>query len=170
VEYAYRYQDDYEFIQWVKADSRESIISDFVTMAYLLDLPEQQEQARVVEAVKRWFQEYTDWLLIFDTADDLPMVREFLPYGGKGHILLTTREQATGRIAQRIEIEKMELDEGALFLLLRAGLINPDASLDAAFPADLKAARKIVQAMDGLPLALDQTGAFMMVSASNSGI
>ncbi len=40
VEYAYRYQDDYEFIQWVKAESRESIISDFVTMAYLLDLPE----------------------------------------------------------------------------------------------------------------------------------
>jgi DNA transposition AAA+ family ATPase len=26
VEYAYRYQNDYEFIQWVKAESRESII------------------------------------------------------------------------------------------------------------------------------------------------
>jgi hypothetical protein len=40
VEYAYRYQDDYNFILWIKAESRESIISDFVTMAHLLNLPE----------------------------------------------------------------------------------------------------------------------------------
>src|SRR2546421_7642722 len=33
VEYAYKYQDDYEFMYWIKAESRESIISDFVTMA-----------------------------------------------------------------------------------------------------------------------------------------
>src|SRR2546429_4321756 len=128
VEYAYRYQDDYEFIYWIKAESRELIISDFVTMAYLLDLPEQQEQeqSRVVAAVKRWFQEHTGWLLIFDNADDLPILREFLPSGGKGHILLTTREQATGRIAQRIEIEKLEPEAGTLFLLRRTGIITPD--------------------------------------------
>jgi tetratricopeptide (TPR) repeat protein len=163
VEYAYRYQDDYEFIQWVKAESTESLISDFVTMAYLLNLPEQQEQeqSRVVEAVKRWFQEHTGWLLIFDNADDLTLLRNFLPSGGKGHILLTTREQATGRIAQRIELEKMEQEEGALFLLRRAGIITRDAPLDAADPTDLKAAKEIVQAMDGLPLALDQAGAFI---------
>ncbi|HEY6287542.1 MAG TPA: toll/interleukin-1 receptor domain-containing protein [Ktedonobacteraceae bacterium] len=29
VEYAYKYQDDYEFTYWIKAESRESIISDF---------------------------------------------------------------------------------------------------------------------------------------------
>jgi hypothetical protein len=65
IEYAYRYQDDYEFIYWIKAESRESIISDFVTMSYLLNLPEQheQDQSRVVAAVKRWFQDNTSWLL-----------------------------------------------------------------------------------------------------------
>ncbi len=163
VEYAYRYQDDYEFIQWVKAESRESIISDFVTMAYLLDLPEQQEQeqTRVVAAVKRWFQEHTGWLLIFDNADDLTILRDFQPTGVKGHILLTTREQATGRIAQRIEIEKMEPEEGALFLLRHTGILTPDATLDTASSIDREAAREIVQAMEGLPLALDQAGAFI---------
>ncbi len=163
VEYAYRYQDDYEFIQWVKAESTESLISDFVTIAYLLDLPEQQEQerSRIVEAVKRWFKERTGWLLIFDNADDLTLIRDFLPSGGKGHILLTTREQATGRIAQRIELEKMESEEGALFLLRRAALLNLDAQLDTASPTDHEAAGEIVQAMEGLPLALDQAGAFI---------
>ncbi|MGZ3625416.1 MAG: tetratricopeptide repeat protein [Ktedonobacteraceae bacterium] len=163
VEYAYRYQDDYEFIYWIKAESRESIISDFVTTAYLLDLPEQQEQEQslVVAAVKRWFQDNSGWLLIFDNADDLTILGEFLPQGGKGHILLTTREQATGRIAQRIEIEKMEPDEGALFLLRRAALLAQAAPLEDASPTDREVAGEIVKAMDGLPLALDQAGAFI---------
>jgi tetratricopeptide (TPR) repeat protein len=163
VEFAYRYQDDYNFILWIKAESRESIISDFVTMAHLLNLPEQQEQdqSRVVVAVKRWFQEHTDWLVIFDNANDLTILRDFLPLGGKGHILLTTQEQATGRIAQRIEIEKMEPEEGTLFLLRRAALLAQDAPLDAASPTDRQAAMEIVHAMDGLPLALDQAGAFI---------
>ncbi len=163
VEYAYKYQDDYECSYWIKAESRESIISDFVTTAHLLDLTEQheQDQSQVVAAVKRWFEEHTGWLLIFDNADDLTILREFMPSSGKGHILLTTREQATGRIAQRIEIEKMEPDEGTTFLLRRTGIITPDDLLDAASPTDRETARKIVQAMEGLPLALDQAGAFI---------
>jgi len=163
VEYAYRYQDDYDFILWIKAESRESIISDFVTTAHLLNLPEQkeQEQSRVIQAVKRWFQDHEGWLLIFDNADDLTLLRDFLLSGSKGHILLTTREQATGRIAQCIEIEKMEREEGTLFLLRRTGLLAQDAPLDAASPAISEVARELVQVMAGLPLALDQAGAFI---------
>jgi len=163
VEYAYRYQDDYQAILWVKAESSDSLISDFVSIANLLDLPQQQEQEqhRIVEAVKRWFQDDIGWLLIFDNADDLAMVQGFLPSGGKGHILLTTRAHATGRMAQRIEVAKMEPEEGALFLLHRATIIDPDAPLEAAPKTDQDIARKIVQAMDGLPLALDQAGAYI---------
>src|SRR5438874_2619019 len=40
IEYAHRYQDDYDTIMWVKADSRETTMADFVTMAHRLNLPE----------------------------------------------------------------------------------------------------------------------------------
>ena len=85
----------------MRAESRETLLSDFVTLARLLQLPEQQEpdQRLVIEAVKRWFQEHTHWLLIFDNADDLVMVRDFLPTGGKGHLLLTTRSHGARRRA-----------------------------------------------------------------------
>ena len=162
VEYAYRYRDHYQAILWVKAETEVSIISDFVTIAQMLDLQEKQEQEqhRIVEAVKGWFQEHPGWLLIFDNADDLAMVREFLPTGSKGHILLTTRAYATGRIAQHIEVEKMEPEEGALFLLHRAMLLEPDAPLEVASSTDQDIAKEIVRVMDGLPLALDQAGAY----------
>jgi tetratricopeptide (TPR) repeat protein len=163
VEYAYRCKDDYKAILWVKAETDGSIISDFVTIANLLDLPEKQEQDqyKIVEAVKRWFLEHSGWLVIFDNADDLAMVRDFLPQGDKGHILLTTRAHATGRIAQRIEVEKMEPEEGAIFLLHRATILDPEAPLDDATKTDRDTAKEIVQAMDGLPLALEQAGAYI---------
>jgi tetratricopeptide (TPR) repeat protein len=163
VEYAYRYKDDYNAILWVKAETEGSINSDFVTIANLLNLPEKQEQDqhKIVEAVKGWFQEHTDWLLILDNADDIAMVQRYMQLGDKGHILLTTRAHATGRVAQRIEVEKMEPDEGALFLLHRAKLLAPNALLEAAQLSDRNIARVIVEAMDGLPLALEQAGAYI---------
>jgi tetratricopeptide (TPR) repeat protein len=163
VEYAYRYRDDYMAVLWFKAETEGSIISDFVTIANLLNLLEQQEQDqhKIIKVVERWFQNYTDWLVIFDNADDVAMVRDYLPLGSKGHILLTTRAHATGRIAQRIEVEKMEPDEGALFLLHRAKLLDSNALLEAAQLSDRNIAREVVKAMDGLPLALEQAGAYI---------
>ena len=122
----------YKAILWVKAETEASINADFVTLANLLDLPEkhEQDQRRIVEAVKRWFQEHTGWLLILDNADDIPMVRGFIPVGSKGHVLLTTRAHATGGVVRRIEVEKMEPGEGALFLLHRAKLLDPVAPLE----------------------------------------
>jgi tetratricopeptide (TPR) repeat protein len=134
-----------------------------VTLAHLLKLPEQQEQDQhlMVEAVKRWFHDRARWLLIFDNADDLIMTRAYLPVGGQGHILLTTRAQATSSIAQRIEVERMDPEEGTLFLLHRANILDLGAPLATASQIDRLKASEIVQEMGGLPLALDQAGAFI---------
>src|SRR5437588_10292678 len=40
VEYAYRYHDDYQFVLWARADTRESLVMEFVAFAHLLQLPE----------------------------------------------------------------------------------------------------------------------------------
>src|SRR5437588_2028930 len=41
VEYAYRHRDAYQYVLWVQANSRETLLSDLVTLAKLLNLPEQ---------------------------------------------------------------------------------------------------------------------------------
>ncbi len=163
VEYAYRYHTDYKAVFWIKADLREVLISDFVSIAELLNLPEKNEQDQngVVNAVKQWLQSNNDWLLVFDNADDLAMVKDFMPPAGTGHTLLTTRAQAMSRLARRIELDKMETEEGALFLLRRATIIAPAVSLDDAAEADRVRAREISGIMDGHPLALDQAGAYI---------
>jgi tetratricopeptide (TPR) repeat protein len=88
-------------------------------------------------------------------------VKPFIPPIFGGHILLTTRAQATGRLARRIQVEVMPLEVGTLFLLRRATLIASDASLEQASPADCETALQIVRDLEGLPLALDQAGAYI---------
>src|SRR6266568_4608324 len=110
VEYAYRYRDDYQYIFWVRADKREELVTDFATIASLLNLPEKnaQDQTVIVQAVKRWLETHSGWLLILDNADYLEMASQFIPPGGKGHLLLTTRAQAMGHLAQSVELEQMD--------------------------------------------------------------
>ena len=85
VEYAYRHKDKYKAILWVKAESRETLEPDYAALAAQLDLPEKDEkdQPKAVHGVKRWLENNPGWLLILDNADDLSMVREFIPSGKK---------------------------------------------------------------------------------------
>jgi tetratricopeptide (TPR) repeat protein len=167
VEYAQRHLAEYAYAFWAKADSRESLVSGYVTIAGLLKMPESKDrdQTLAVDAVKRWLNSHEDWLLILDNADDLGTVREFIPPGKNGHVLLTTRAWAVGTMARRVEIQEMGAEEGALFVLRRAKYIAEDAPLNIAIEADQATAKEIAKQLDGLPLALDQAAAYIEETA-----
>lgn len=167
IEYAYRFHGEYQTVLWAQAETYDVLWADFVKLAAVLHLSVRhaQDQGQAVEAVKHWLNDNTGWLLILDNVEDLGLIEEFTPAGGKGHILLTTRIQSTRTFAHRIELEQMEPDDGALFLLRRALRIERDASLEQASVADRTVAREISQLMGGLPLALDQAGAYVEETA-----
>ncbi len=147
----------------MRAATRETLDADFVKLAQLLDLPEkgEQDQAQIVDAVKRWLATKEGWLLILDNADDLSLAQQYLPTSHKGYVLFTTRDQAAGTIAASIEVEKLTPRDGALLLLRWSKRLDRDAPLDQARAADRAAAQRIVEEMDGLPLAIVQAGAYI---------
>ena len=163
VEYAYRYQAEYSYIFWVNASTREDIIVSLLEIVELLQLPQQQEQNqdKVVRAVKAWWNTHSRWLLIFDNAEDLTLLADYFPVGNQGHLLITTRDPVSGVFAQSLEVEKMDEQEALLLLLRRANLLALDASVEHASLAERQVAKQIVLEMDGLPLALDQAGAYI---------
>ncbi len=162
LEYAYRYRRDYRSILWVRASSQETLYEDIVTIAKQLNLSEKdvKEQAIAVDAVKRWLKEQTRWLLILDEVNDPDVVREFSPLAKKGHILLTTRNPRIHEVAEKLELEKMRPEEGALFLLRKADIIPLDEQLDLD-SENAVLATEISFNLDGLPLALDHAGAYV---------
>jgi tetratricopeptide (TPR) repeat protein len=163
LEYAYRYHQDYQAVFWARAESTEALITSYIGLAMLLRLPEREarEQEVIVQAVKKWLQTHRGWLLILDNADELTLLSDFLPPSLGGHLLLTTRATATGRLAHRLEIETLLPEQGALLLLRRAALIAPDAELSQVFPQEQELALQISQELGGLPLAVDQAGAYL---------
>jgi tetratricopeptide (TPR) repeat protein len=163
LEYAYRYYSDYDAILCTRADTQEALISGFVTFAEMLFLAqtEERDQLKIVQAVKEWLKTHARWLLILDNADDLSLVQDFLPPAGRGHTLLTTRASSMGRLAQRIEVDTLDSEQGALLLLRRVGRLAPDAPLEQAEAGDRAIALTITQELGGLPLALDQAGAYI---------
>ncbi|MEO8327092.1 MAG: FxSxx-COOH system tetratricopeptide repeat protein [Nitrospirota bacterium] len=162
VEYAYQFKDEYSQILWIKAESKESLTSDFAQLASVLDLREKQaqDQQEIVKAVQRWLQQHDLWLLILDNADDLSLIQPFIQGLQTGHILLTTRAQATGTIS-RVEVRELPEQEGAVFLLRRAKLADKGTSYETISQELRTQALAIVKELAGLPLALDQAGAYI---------
>lgn len=163
VEYAYRHREKYDAVLWVRADSVTALTSSMIELAQVLELPErnEQDQEMIVQAVLRWLRLHSTWLLIYDNIEDLSIAEQFLPKAGAGHLLFTTRTHALGGLAQRLEVQQMEPEVGALLLLRRASLLALQAALNMADPDEQRLAQALSQELDGLPLALDQAGAYI---------
>ena len=169
VEYAYRHRNAYQSVFWARAESTDLLISDFLALATLLDLPMRHEsrQGEIVAAVLRWLDTHKNWLLILDNADNLEEIRAYIPSMGNGHVLLTTRSFSTGTIAQPIKLDKMTVEEGALFLLRRMKRIRDKTQIENVPEIIWSQARAIVEEVDALPLALDQAGAYIEDTGSD---
>ena len=156
IEYAYRHQDEYTAVLWCFAGTEQSVRGGYAAIAALLDLPEKdsQEQAKVTDAVKRWLEQNTGWLLVLDNADDPAMLKPFLPHQGKSHILLTSRAYTFDLIGilSAHEVNVLSPGEAREFLLRRTSK-DPLAKSPEA--------DALAQELGYLPLALEQAGAYI---------
>lgn len=165
LEYAYRHRNDYRYILWVGAATVENLLTDFARLAERLEIQtaNNQDLHSIIEAIKSWLAQQRDWLLILDNADELDSVVQYIPnvVGTNGHILLTTRVSATGGIALPMEVEKMNQRDAVVLLLRRTGLLTVGETLEQVPAQSRSEAEAIVTELDGLPLALDQAGAYI---------
>ena len=163
LEYAYRHAQDYSALFWVHAETSESILASISAIAYTLNLPEKDEanQKVLVNAVSRWLNSHQHWLLIVDNVDDLSLIKQFFPASPHGSFLFTTRQQMLGTIARPFVLERMTEEEGAIFLLRRARRLAVDRAIHQAPPDEVALACQLVERLNGLPLAIDQAGAYI---------
>lgn len=164
LEYAHRYQKSYHDIFWVNAETEDTWIDSYVRLAGLLRLPEYEEadQHKTREAFMHWLRRHSNWLLILDNVEDLPLLKRFVLQDGQGAILLTTRRRVTEPMAQALELEHLPENEALLFLLKRTKVLSLNQSMEEASEQDIEAARTITRLLGNLPLAIDQAAAYML--------
>jgi tetratricopeptide (TPR) repeat protein len=150
-EYAYRHETDYEVVLWVRSEEPTTLATDFAALSGKLGLvsPDIQDQNVHIEAALEWLRQNPGWLLIFDNAPDAARIVRYLPRGGSGHVLITSRNRDWRRYARTLQVRKMEPDEAIEFLLKRTE------------EQDRKIAARLAKELDYLPLALEQAAAYI---------
>jgi tetratricopeptide (TPR) repeat protein len=163
LEYCYRHRDAYRAVFWVRADTTTDLLADYRRIAALLDLPEQdaQDAAETREAVKRWLAGHEGYLLVLDNADAPALVKAFLPPDPGGHILITSRAHQFARlnVGRAMELPVLPEADAVTFLLRRT-------DRDTVPPEERAAAVALADELGGLPLALEQAGAYIAVHQS----
>jgi hypothetical protein len=115
-----------------------------------------------VHSVLLWLSEcQRAWLLVFDGADvDYDVIENFFPPGVGGNVLISTRIRNMTRLSRplnaAVEVIEME-EEAAIELLLRSARLQSDIAEEST----KEEARKIVDTLCYLPLAIDQAGSFI---------
>ena len=163
LEYAYHYATAYTAILWISAETLETIRVSILTIVPLITGAEEHEQepAKAFAAFSRWLRQTTGWLLIWDNIESPEVVQSLLPPVSHGALLFTSRRQALPFSAHVLTLPPLTVAEGTHFLLVRTRLGDPARASDALSPQDVATAQAITRAVDGLPLALDQAGAYI---------
>ena len=107
-----------------------------------------------VAAVHAALARRDDWLLVFDNVPDPGAVKGLVPPAGGGGVVITSRHGYWPG-SQALEVPMLDQDVAAAFLLTRAG---------AAGAQEEEAAFELAGELGGLPLALEQAGAYMQAS------
>jgi tetratricopeptide (TPR) repeat protein/transcriptional regulator with XRE-family HTH domain len=165
LEYAFRYRKEYQKVFWIRADTQELLEVDLAQAAMKLQVPEARKQQPnhqyLVTEAKQWFRKHSGWLLLLDNVEEDVQVKDILSGMPHGHVLLTTRSQAVAELASNLQLDKMRPEVGALLLLRRALPPSQPNAVDTFSEAHRLEAREISLLLDGLPLALDQAGAYI---------
>lgn len=152
LEYAYRYADNYLVIWWLHCEEPETLASDYAALARRINLPEQDlpEQQMIIEAVRRWLEQHSDCLLIFDNVEDFKGILNYLPRGSSTQrVLITSRHPDWGNIGQSITVQTWPREDSKYFLCNRTA------------QEDNSGADKLAEELGDLPLALEQAAAYI---------
>src|SRR6266550_5785384 len=141
-------------MHWLDASSEATIELGLMQIAQAKSAP--QKVIHSPGLILQWISQIPKWLIIYDNADgDYSVVEKFLPPGKAGNILISSRNGELKRLAlDSVNVLAMEEDE-AVTLFLKS------AMLDGTSDDVRSVAKKLVLELSGIPLALDQAGAYI---------
>jgi tetratricopeptide (TPR) repeat protein len=146
IEYAHRFQPDYDVMWWIDASSEGAIADGYMTLArevgaYDTDAP--------ITAARRWLASHLRWLLVLDGADDPEATRQHVPSEKSGHVVITSHNPNWGSVATPLEVPALERSDSVELLHRLTGDVDADA------------AAHLAEYLGDLPLALEQASAYM---------
>ncbi|MDG6107965.1 tetratricopeptide repeat protein [Dactylosporangium aurantiacum] len=148
MEYAYRYRTAYDIVWWINADPPQFIDTQLMDLGGRLHGRAVQTPQAVLAALARSDFPPLRWLIVFDNAEEIGALREFLPQGA-GHVLLTSRNLQWRDTVDTMPVEVFARRESITLLRRRLGTISTDD------------AHRVADALGDLPVAVAAAGAWL---------
>jgi tetratricopeptide (TPR) repeat protein len=146
--YAHRYLANYQLGWWIPAETEVTISTALAGLAAELGLPSDLSANELAAHLAALLAGEDGWLLVFDNAASPAMLSSYLPGGGGGHVLVTSRSPSWQGVADPVAVDVLALGEAAGLLQRRSG------------DGDEQAAVALAGALGRLPLALEQAAAY----------
>jgi cellulose biosynthesis protein BcsQ/tetratricopeptide (TPR) repeat protein len=156
LEYAHRFKADYDLVWWIESEQEDRIASSFADLARRLELRVGDSVDEAAEAARDELStgtRFPRWLLVFDNVEDPETVRRYFP-GGRGHILVTSRNKPSTAHAEAMEVDVFSRAESVEHLSRRvSGMSREDAG-------------QVADAVGDLPLAVEVAAAWLAETAT----
>jgi hypothetical protein len=149
LEYAHWHAAEYELIWWIPAQRTTAAVAALGRLARQLGVQELADQGETVAELFDRLRRRDRWLLVYDDAEAPNQLEPLLPPGGDGHVLVTSRYPAWGRVAEPLPLDVLRREESVALLARRSG------SRDAATAAML------AEFLGDLPLAIEEAAAYI---------
>jgi tetratricopeptide (TPR) repeat protein len=161
LEFARRYQNKYDKLFFINA-SKEGYLESLASCGELLEpsVKSAREQLVKVNAFKNWLEKNDNWLVIFDNVDIASDIKPFVPANLKGDCLFTSNFPPVKELGKEVAIHKLGEDDSKLLLFSRANS-TPHQTPTFDDQTEAVAFDKILFEIDGLPISLTTTGAFI---------
>jgi tetratricopeptide (TPR) repeat protein len=150
IEYAYRFREEYRLVWWIRAEHAAVAADDLGRLLIALTGDTELANVDVIARLWRELRAWEPWLLVFDNAREQSSLSDVWPIGGEGHVIVTSRADAWGGLAdETLTVEVFSRDEAIMLLQARTRSEDHES---AAFVADK---------LGRLPLALVQAAEYV---------
>ena len=110
-------------IHWIDASSNMTMELGLMQMAQDTNAPNEAKQSS--ESVLKWIAQRNNWLMVYDGAGGhYQTVEKFLPPGGGGNILITSRNGGLKRISLKSQKVVNMAEKEATSLLLKSAALD----------------------------------------------
>jgi len=189
--YFYHSNKDYSIRCWINSENEDQIIEQYSNFRLSLGLfsinnsnnnnnnnnnnqNEEKDIKQQAKLMKHWFEQHSNWLIVFDNAENPSLLKEWIPHTSNtnryqnttikegeegrrsrgGDILITSRNQNWEETNQMIEIDVMTDLESIELFKIQTGRTNPSSE-------ELEGWKELMKLFRNLPLAISQSASYM---------
>lgn len=149
LEFGHRFAADYDICWWIPAEEVLTAAAALHALAGELGIIDDTDQDRTRSSLFRHLRGRDRWLLICDNTEEPGLLDGFLPSGGGGHVLVTSRWPSWRRHGEDFRVGVLHRAESIAFLRQRTGR-DDQSGFD-----------QLAELVGDLPLALEEAAAYL---------